>query len=219
MATTKKKPAKTAATSPADAWARIERWFSAHHPSLDLKLRPGANDRAIAAAEKKLGVTFPDDFRASLRVHDGQENEPDVRLWPWGQRLGSLDGLTRCWKDDRGLFDQEEMAERFEWLSDDGRVRQVHPHPAHVPIAGSTYWDYSRLLLDYVPGPKGTTGQVIARDDVDFVFVCPTFGELLERTARGLEDGTIAVKAGDYDSALEYRTKKGKAVPAAKYFA
>ena len=176
----------------AESWARLEGWFAAHYPTLALKLRPPAAPKQIAAAEKALGVTFPADFRASLLVHDGQDDDPGVRLLPFAQRLGSLASLTRCWKDDRGLFDKAEMATRLEWLDATRRVRQVHLHPAHVPIAGSKYWDYGRLLLDFLPGPDGSAGQLIARDDVDFVYVCAGVGELLARTARGLEDGRIS---------------------------
>jgi cell wall assembly regulator SMI1 len=59
-------------------------------------------------------VKFPADFRASLRVHDGQDNAPRVQLWPFALRLGSLDSLVRCWKDDRKYFDAKAMAEREE---------------------------------------------------------------------------------------------------------
>ncbi len=203
-----------------DSWARIEAWFAARHPSVALNLRAPASAAQIAVAEKALRVKFPADFRASLAVHDGQDDHPGVWLLPYAQRLGSLASLTRCWKDDRALYDDKEMRARLDWLDDGQRVRQVHLHPQHIPIAGSKYWDYGRLLLDYAPGPAGAVGQVIARHDVDFVFVCRGFGELLARTARGLMDGSITTRAGGDALELVYLKRAGgKAIGPERYFA
>ena len=74
-------------------------------------------------------------------------------------------------------FDPDDR-ERFEWLDKGGCVRQVHFHPQQIPIAGSTHWDYDRLLLDFVPGPNGRSGQVIARYDVELAFLCGSFREV-----------------------------------------
>jgi cell wall assembly regulator SMI1 len=191
-------------------WARVERWFAQHRPDLALNLRPGATEKAIAAAEKQLGVELPADFRSSLLVHDGQDDWPGVQLFPVAHRLGAVASLARCWKDDRGVFDAKEMKTRFDSLDDSKRVRQVHFHPKHVPIAGSKFWDYGRLLLDFIPGPEGQLGQVIARDDVDFVFVCASFGELLAKTASGLEAGAVVVVPGADRHELQYRRGKKK---------
>lgn len=216
------KPAVSAAAPPSvgESWARIEAWFAARHPGVALNLRAPASAAQIAAAEKALRVKFPTDFRASLAVHDGQDDHPGVWLLPYAQRLGSLASLTRCWKDDRALYDDKEMRTRLDWLDDGQRVRQVHLHPQHIPIAGSKYWDYGRLLLDYLPGPAGAVGQVIARHDVDFVFVCGSFGELLARTARGLEEGSITTRTGGDALELVYLTRAGgKPVGPDRYFA
>ncbi len=220
-------PAKKKAAAPAASksavgatWARIEGWFAKHHPKLSLGLRPGASAKEIAAAEKTLGITFPADFRDSLLVHDGQDDNPGVRIMPIAQRLGSLESFVTCWSDDQSAYDAKEMTKRFDWLSGDERVRQVHFHPKHIPIAGSPFWDYDRLILDFVPGPKGTAGQVIARDDIEFAFICTTFGDLLTKIADGLEDGSIVVGATTYDSALEFRAPGGtKQISEYKYFA
>lgn len=184
----------------ATCWKRIEVFFLGH--AIDLKLRPGAKPKAIEAAEKHLGVRLPEDFRASLLVHDGQEDGPGAFLLPFSERLGSLKSLVACWKNDRSSYDKKDKEGRIEWLDDSRRVRQVHYHPRHVPFAGTPYWDYGRLMFDFVPGPDGHEGQVIARVDVDFRFLCGSFGELLERTASGLEEGTIALERDDYGQVL-----------------
>jgi cell wall assembly regulator SMI1 len=222
-AAAKKPVAAVSSNNPAGVsalWARLEGWFAKHRPDLALKLRPAAKPADIARVEKKLGVSFPDDFRASLLIHDGQENEPSLMLFPFGERLGSTAALGQCWTQDRPSYDKKDEEGRFEWLSDDKRVRQVHFHPKHIAFAGSSYWDYSRLLFDFVPGPNGTSGQVIARDDVDFEFIASSFTEVLEKLVSGLENGTIVVKkALSNKHALEYRNAKKKPISERAFYA
>jgi hypothetical protein len=57
------------------------------------------------------------------------------------------------------LGDAKEMAERHEWLDQESHVRQVHLHPRQISFADSTYWDYGRLLLDFILGPGGRAGM------------------------------------------------------------
>ncbi len=54
------------------AWARIERWLAESAPEVLDSLQPGATDEQISNTEAALGVTFPEDVRASYRIHDGQ---------------------------------------------------------------------------------------------------------------------------------------------------
>lgn len=183
--------AKTGAAlaSIASLWERLEVVRAKKFPQLDLQLRPGASEKQISAAEKALGIRFPADFRESLKLHDGQANDCQVVWMRGAQRLGSLESLVACWKDDRKYFDDTQLKERADWYDTSNRVRQIHLHPRQVPFAGSPYWDYDRLLFDFAPGPVGTEGQVIARQDVEFKWVAATFTELLERTVRELETG------------------------------
>jgi cell wall assembly regulator SMI1 len=173
----------------AATWARIERVLAAK--KIDLRLRPPASQAQIKAAERELGVAFPDDMRASLRVHDGQEDDAQVQWLPVAQRLGSLESLVACWKGDRAYYDAAAMKERMDWLDETERVRQVHLDPRQIPIAGSAFWDYDRLLIDFVPGPAGTQGQIIARSDIDLVFIAESFGALLADIATRLESGAL----------------------------
>lgn len=172
-----------------ELWRRFEDWFAKNVPEADLRLRPPATKDEVTRAEAILGVEFPADFVESLLVHDGQEDDPNVFWLPAGQRLGSLASLVDCWQRDRPSY--EDDPERWEWLDSGECTRQVHFHPKHIPIAGSRFWDYERLLLDFVPGPKGRPGQVIARADVEFVIVAKSWREVMEKTVSGLENGRI----------------------------
>ncbi len=52
-------------------WQRIEGWLSRHAPHAWQMLRPGASEGEIQQAEVAMGITLPEDFKASCRIHDG----------------------------------------------------------------------------------------------------------------------------------------------------
>jgi cell wall assembly regulator SMI1 len=199
-----------------DAWSTIERAHAAQ--GLDPKLRPGASEAQIADAEGALGVAFPDDLRASMRIHDGQEDEHGVWLWPHAQRLGSLASIVDCWQRDRANFDADDTAGLFAYLDRTGRVHQQHQHPQHIPIVGDGDWMYDRLMLDYVPAGDGVIGQVIARVDIDVVYLSRSFGELVTKTAAGLVDGTITFETGLDVPESVHHGKRGRRIQATEYF-
>src|ERR1700722_13261758 len=58
-----------------DLWQRLESYLSGHAPAALECLNPAATDAEIRDAEARLGVRFPADFAASLRVHNGQMQE------------------------------------------------------------------------------------------------------------------------------------------------
>jgi cell wall assembly regulator SMI1 len=55
-----------------EIWTRIEAWLQAQVPSGANVLSPGAAEEELAATERFLGVSFPEDVQASFRLHDGQ---------------------------------------------------------------------------------------------------------------------------------------------------
>ena len=64
---------RMSASGVADAWLRIERWLAAKAPHTHASLRAGASAAAVADAQRRLGLRFPDDLVASLQRHDGCE--------------------------------------------------------------------------------------------------------------------------------------------------
>ena len=70
-----------------EIWTRMEAWLQAHVPSGANVLSPGAAEEEIAATERFLGVSFPEDVQASFRLHDGQCGGPWLM---WGCELLSL---------------------------------------------------------------------------------------------------------------------------------
>ena len=61
-------------TEIADLWQRLETWLQAEAPTTLANLQDGATPAEIAATEAALGVSFPDDVRASYLLHNGQRN-------------------------------------------------------------------------------------------------------------------------------------------------
>lgn len=194
-------------------WTHLEACFARAMPGRSLSLRPPTDEAAIDAAEHRLGLSLPADYRASLLVHDGQEDDPEIVWLPYASRLGSIESVVSCWQQDRPAYDSD--PQRMDWLDKAGRTRQVHFHPKQIPIAGSAFWDYDRLLLDFVPGELGTPGQVIARADIELFYVCESLSSLLEQTVRGLESGRIVVTSDD----VEYLSpRKKRTIPAHQFF-
>lgn len=212
-------------TGVAELWERIEAWFAENLPDGELRLRPPATESAIAAAEGELGVTFPASYRQSLQAHDGQDDEPTVLWLPYAHRLGSLESILDCHRRDPVIAD-EEIDYDFDPSLDldrSGRVKQGPWARRLVPIAGSTYWDYDRLAIDYDPGPNGQVGQIVARVGTDYVFVASDFASLLEKTLAGLEAGRIV--PADPDPAISgwvrmrYFSARGREeIPASKFY-
>jgi|SRR5579863_3120862 len=52
-------------------WQRIEAWMNAQAPRSRQKLLPGASEMEIQLAETTMGCIFPEDFKASYRLHNG----------------------------------------------------------------------------------------------------------------------------------------------------
>lgn len=217
-----REPAAKSATPVVLAWRRIREWFDTNLPTVDMALRTPASERLIRQSEEALGAQLPSGFREFLAIHDGQEDEPTVHWLPYAVRLGSLASIVECWNQNMAFVSAEGVEpERFDVLDSAERVRQVHYHPKHIPIAGSAYWDYDQLLIDLAPGANGTAGQIIARFGVNFIYVCRSFEDFLTRYADGLESGRIISGGFAYDNVVEMvfvspRAKKPIAPP--KFF-
>src|SRR5215212_9335671 len=77
-------------------WDRIHAWLDANAPPGYGNLRKGASAEAIRAAEEAMGLTLPDDVKASYRVHDGQGTTPGL-IGGEGWTLLSLEEIVKTW--------------------------------------------------------------------------------------------------------------------------
>jgi cell wall assembly regulator SMI1 len=168
-----------------DLWDRLERWANAHKTSL--RLRPGTPESAIAAAEQKMKLRFPDDLRASMLAHDGQEDAEDAFGFLAGcDRLQPLDAIVARWEEEVELW--EEGDENV--LEDDARLHMAPWNPKRIPIAGNRWWDGDNTYCDLFPGPEGTSGQIITFvSECDLVVLGPSLAGALELYLGALESG------------------------------
>ncbi|XP_077530876.1 F-box only protein 3-like isoform X2 [Haemaphysalis longicornis] len=54
------------------AWQKIRAFMQQHCPVIAQSIKPGTTEEQLDAAERKLGVRFPEDLRCCYRIHNGQ---------------------------------------------------------------------------------------------------------------------------------------------------
>lgn len=164
----------------AESWERI-RAFAPHQ-----SLHPGASPAAIAAFEKATGLTLPDDFKESLRLHDGGDN-----FWftPTSGEFLSLDGMLKQWKMLRQALRKGEYASE-DWPASDveGPIKPVFWNSKWIFVTDNSgdHW-----TLDLDPPADGTYGQIIdhSHEVGPTQVLARSWAELLSQLAVGLEDG------------------------------
>lgn len=179
---------------------RIEAWFEQMHVSEGLSdFQPGATEEEIQAVEAALAIAFPEEVKASYRIHNGSSRQsliggPGQGLW----ELCSLEEVVSYWN----------MLEKYAtgWKVDraqDGWL-DVHGQPILVRAEGwNLRWipllhsDGTFLCLDFAPTPYGHMGQIIANDPVDGpTWVAPSWLAFLSTFADDLEAGEYCFEDG-----------------------
>jgi cell wall assembly regulator SMI1 len=190
LRSTPEAPVLAATGTVPERWRTIEAWLDEHHPAEVGTFRPPAPSAAIATAEAALGLTLPEEYKAFVGLHDGQQD------------TGTFVGHTR-------LLAVGELAEAKHWLvtlesehgtttrdAADPRVAPVGFPPSWVPIASisRTY-----LCLDLAPGSGGAVGQIVAYhvDDDDRPLIASSFADLLSVYFTEAQTGAIELAAGD----------------------
>ncbi len=180
-------------------WQRLEQFFAAQ--PWPVALRPGASEAEIAAVEAALGLPFPADFRASLRIHDGedwQQWRECVRWMIHDAFLLSLDEILSHWNLQQTYYARWGEDEYADDYQDEDRIRNVIFHPRRIPIVMNLD-EESGLWLDFTPGPTGVAGQVIMDiTECDFIVLAPTFHAFLTRYLELLETGVFFYEAETY---------------------
>jgi cell wall assembly regulator SMI1 len=180
------------------AWARIEASLSHVLPASLRQLNPPADAGAIDAVQAALTVVLPEDFRASLAVHNGTSGQPSPVPLNGLYDTDRIVAMTRMWRDSYGLepgWDEPgvwaHLAENG-MISLNGPVRPIVGGPGAVVVGdmnADVWW-----FLDLDPAPGGTPGQVV-RVDVECAqwdVLAPSWTQLLLRYAGDLELLTTA---------------------------
>ncbi len=176
-------------------WTRLEHFFAAQR--WPVALRPGASEAEIAAVEAALGLPFPVDLRASLRIHDGEDWQQGIRWLPHGMVWLPVTGILASWQEQQTYYARWGEDEYVDDYQDQGRIRNIIFHPRRIPIAEQE--GICGLWLDFTPGPAGVTGQVIMDiTECEFIVLAPTFRAFLTRYLELLETGVYFYEAETY---------------------
>ena len=174
---------RTPEVSIADAWGEIRAWWKAN--GVADTLRSGARETAVAAFEQELGATLPEDYRASLLLHDGEYASV------YGYDYLSIKSARDSWRSmnrllAKGTFKNRNASDRKtfpQWWSD-----------RWVPFAMDSGGNYHCLDL------SNKVHTVIAMENQDgqgpYKTDHASFLGWLQRYARGLQQGLYVVKYG-----------------------
>ena len=168
-------------------WVRLEASLKSVNLTAWKALRPGTTEARLGVLERTLGKPLPDDLRATLLRHDGQEDEGES-LFPWGFGSGWNNGhfvlmpvevIEQHWREwhesvASGAFDGNTTVP-------DVGVRQGWWCAGWVPFAcdhGGTH-----LCVDLDPAAGGVVGQVVVvwHDDHRRLLVAGSLTELLSK--------------------------------------
>jgi cell wall assembly regulator SMI1 len=148
-------------------WDRIEAWLNGYAPEVLDKLLPGVDDDDLQEIEVELGYPFPEDVRASLRLHNG-----------------TVDCFADIWR----LLNIDEIAVEQRRMS----LGHLMKRPHWIPLASDGCGDF--LCVDVKPEPGEQLGQIIHFDhETVSSWVAPSFHALLSTFADHLEMGKYAL--------------------------
>ncbi|MEU9087232.1 SMI1/KNR4 family protein [Streptomyces sp. NPDC048357] len=173
------------------SWGRIETWLAQHAAVSHGLLRPPALPEDIAAAELRLGVTFPPDLRDSLLRHDGvQLQDGTLTLGYYGPLSGVEDIIqsTEFLRDIGADLDEDEDEAE---LDEEERDQYAYwPHERLLITLGIGWQSSDGLFLVSRPGPHhGHVGRYFDEDGPSFT-EWPGLRHVLADFATALENGT-----------------------------
>ena len=175
-----------------ETWTRLERILESIDGAFN-QLADAATDDALVKAEKVLEIELPRSFRESYRIHDGTEGHLFIvgpyRLWPLSfiveentqNKRNVIEDLSSPSDQEKnGLIRDCIFSSGWTTFADDGGA--------------------SQLAIDLDPGPKGTTGQIIALYEDGAEYVASNFASFLEGIVDDIESGTLKWEemAGQY---------------------
>lgn len=176
-------------------WARFQSFFTKQGITVaDLGFQPGAKEAEIGHTEYKIGLPFPADFREFLTLCNGQD-VTKLKWLPDYMTLLSVKEIEKMWEDELSGLQQNcssaEQEKYYNFIATDGKIRGTIFHARRIPIA--TYEGaVCTLYLDFIPGPKGTPGQLIYNmTECDFIVLTNDIQNLLALYVTLLETGQL----------------------------
>jgi cell wall assembly regulator SMI1 len=166
-----------------DTWTRLERELRGIEGASG-QLARGATEDMLLATEEKLRIKFPPAFRESYQIHDGTEGDLFIigpyRLWP-------LSFIVE--ENLRNKSNNREDSETLDEADDSGLIRGCI-----FSMGWTTFGDdggASQLAIDFDPGARGTTGQIIALYEDGTEHVAISFDSFLADIVKNIESGAL----------------------------
>jgi cell wall assembly regulator SMI1 len=206
-----------------DIWERIETWLRNNAPELLNNLNSGATINEIARVEGVVGVSFPEDFRLSLSIHNGQKNS-SPRFFYGNCKLLSLSHIEEIWR--KGVADFTGDKPRFPTyyhrnseLRDRNKAKRIlgdytvsgfylNDNEKDMLVNGTIQalnWHPQWIpiavddnddpyFIDLAPPNEGTKGQIIHRFDIEQVYwINSSFTDYLSKFVNDLEASNYTV--------------------------
>lgn len=151
-----------------------------------LPLNDGCTEADLARMEAHLNTRLPEDYKALLKIANGQSNWHELSFPPDSILFLGVDEVLSEWD---ALFRPGDESDQD--LTEDGKVRVPLFSPKRIPILGR---DSSGIYLciDQTPGPQGRDGQLVMNlDELDCGVVEESVTALLERYIYFLETGKL----------------------------
>ena len=169
-----------------EVFASIREYYREHHPSIEMSLRPGADEETILALENGIGFELPVEFKELYRLADGQE-EVNHPFFPDGYDFMPIEFILSTWKMHNQINDESDPPTRLPV----GPVRDDWWQSEWIPFASMISGDF--LCIDLAPGPGGSTGQVI-----EFIHDSPSRDRLSVNLTDFLGDLDEGLRNGSY---------------------
>jgi cell wall assembly regulator SMI1 len=170
-------------------WTKIESWLGENAPHILNTLQPGATETEISELEARLSICFPEEVRASYRIHNGQSDEDgSFSSFLYRYELLPLESIYRAWEINQEI--NQQMQIRMAHEEDiDGQTSGDALNPLWIPLATDISGDH--YCLDLSPDPKDGLGQIIKLDYEQDAYpvMSPSFHMWMGQFADALESG------------------------------
>lgn len=133
-------------------WKDIESWFKENAPIILDSLGDGASDQQINEFETSIGTMLPNDYKESLRIHNGDVYFHSYNYLSIDRALKKWSMMTELNQDGTFEGNEVEGAER-------GLIQNAWWHSKWIPFAEDS--GGNMLCIDMAPGINGTKGQII----------------------------------------------------------
>ncbi len=135
-----------------DTWWAIEEWYREHAPRLHADLGTGLSEEQIRALEERLGLLLPSDYKASLRLHNGDVSVNDYHYLRADVVTDVWDSLTK--RSEEGQFVGREVDQ-----GGAGIIQDTWWHRGWIPFLEDS--GGNMFCIDTVPAAEGVAGQVV----------------------------------------------------------